>query len=78
MTIKMSGRDDEIGHIERQETIPIETTGIALGQHKGLADNALSINVTEIGSREEPVVATRAEHKPARVGAPVVERLRIV
>ena len=58
MTIKMSGRDDEIGHIERQETIPIEASGISLRQHKGLADTTLGVDVTEVGTRKKTVVAT--------------------
>ena len=78
LTIETRGGDDEIGYVEGQETVAIKTTGIALGQHKSLADNALGINVTEIGTRKEPIVATRTQQEPARVGAPVVERLRII
>ena len=78
LTIETRGGDDEIRHVEGQETVAIETTGITLGQHKSLADNALGINVTEIGTRKETIVATGTQQEPARVGAPVVERLRIV
>ena len=78
MTIKVSRTNDEIGHIEGEETLAIETARIALRQHEGLADNAVSIDVTEIGPREETIVATGTQHEPARVGAPVVERLRIL
>ena len=57
MTIKASRAYDEIGDVERKETFAIETARISLRQHKGLADNALGINMTEIGSRKEAVVA---------------------
>ena len=57
MAVEASGGNDEIGYIEGQETIAIETARIALGQHKGLADIALSIDMTEIGASEETVVA---------------------
>ena len=77
MTIEASGANDEIGHIEGIETVAIETTRIALRQHKGLADNALGIDMAKIGAREKAVVTTGAEHEPARIGTPVVERFRI-
>ena len=64
-TIETSGCDDEIGHIEGEETVAIETAWIALGQHKGLADAALRIDVTEIRSREETIVATGTQEEPA-------------
>ena len=57
LTIKMSGADDELGHVERKETVAIETARVSLGQHECLADSALGIDVTEIGSCEESVVA---------------------
>ena len=63
-TIEAGGGDDELGHIEGQETVAIETAWIALRQHEGLADPALGIDVTEIGSREETVVATGTEYQP--------------
>ena len=73
MAIEMSGGDDEIWHIERKEAIAIETAWISLWQHKGLADIALGVDMTEIGPREETIVATGTEHEPTRVRAPVVE-----
>ena len=75
--IEAGGAGDEIGYIEGKETPTIETAWIPLRQHKGLGDSALGINITEIGPREEAVVATGTEDKPARVGAPVVERFGI-
>ena len=78
MTIEVSRTDDEIRHIEGEETFAIETAGIPLRQHKGLSDNALVVNVTEIGSCEEPIIATGTQHEPAGVRAPIVERLCIV
>ena len=77
MTIKASGTSDEIGHIERKETLTIETTWISLRQHKGLGYPALGIDMAEIRPCEEAVVATRTKHHPARVGTPIVERLCI-
>lgn len=74
VTIEVRRTDDEIGYIEGHETVAIEAARMALGQHEGLADNALGIDVTEIGPCEEAVVATRTEHQPAGVRAPVVER----
>ena len=74
MTIEVRRTDDKIGHIEGHETVAIEVARMALWQHEGLADNALGIDVTEIGPCEEAVVATRTEHQPAGVRAPVVER----
>lgn len=65
--------DDEIGDVEGQETVAVELARMALRQHKGLGDRPLGIDVTEIGTREKTIVAAGAEHKPARVGAPVVE-----
>ena len=70
--------DDELGDVEGKETVAIETARMALWQHKGFGDRPLGIDVTEIGTREEAVVTARAEHKPAGVGAPVVERLGVV
>ena len=77
MTVETGGSGDEIGDIEGEETLTIETTGIALRQHEGLADITLGIDVTEIGARIESVVATGAQHEPAGVGAPIVERLGV-
>ncbi len=78
MTVKLGWPNDEIWRVKGEETVAIETAWIALRQHEGLGDTALDIDMTEIGSCEEAVVTTGTEHKPARVGAPVVERLRIV
>ena len=58
ITIEARRTDNEIGHIERQETVTIETTRIALWQHEGLGDDALGIHMTEIRSREETIVTT--------------------
>ena len=58
MAIEVSRTNDEIGHIEGQETVAIETTRISLRQHESFADNALGINMTEIGTREEAIVTT--------------------
>ena len=77
-TIKTSRGDNELGDVKGQETVAIETTGIALRQHKGLADNSLGIDMTEIGTCKKAVVATGTQDKPTRVGSPVVERFRIV
>ena len=78
ISIETSRTNNEFGHIERKETLAIETTRITLWQHKRLGDVPLGIDVTEIGSCEETVVTTRTKHYPARVRAPVVERLRIL
>ena len=77
MAIEAGWTDDEIGHIEGKETFAIETTRVTLRQHKGLADHALGIDMTEIGPCEETVVTTGTEYHPARIGAPVVKRFRI-
>ena len=77
-TIEARRGDDEVGHVEREETVAIETARIALRQHEGLGDYTVGIDMAEIGPCEEAVVAAGAEDEPARVGAPVVERLRIV
>ena len=58
MTIEMSRGDDEFGHIERKETLAIETARISLWQHEGLGHLSLGIDVAEIGPGEEAVVAT--------------------
>ena len=65
MTIEVSGANNEFRHIEGQETLAIETARITLRQHKGLGDSPLVINMTEIGSREETVIATGTQHHPA-------------
>jgi len=77
MTIEVSGGDDKFGYIKGKEAVAIEAAWIALRKHEGLGDNAIGINVTEIGACEETIVATGTEHEPARVGAPVVERLGV-
>ncbi len=64
-TIEMGRTCDEIRHVIGIETVTIELAWMALGQHKGLADMSLCINVTEIRSRVKTVVATRTQHKPA-------------
>ena len=76
--VEMCGGNDELGYVEGQETVAVELAGIALRQHKGLADAAVGIDVTEIGTGEESVVAAGTDDEPAGVGAPVVERFRIV
>ena len=76
--VEARGGDDEFGDVERQEAVAIELAGIALRQHEGLADAAVGIDVTEIGTCEESVVAAGTDDEPAGVGAPVVERFRIV
>ena len=58
VAIEASRPCNEIGHIEGKETLAIETLRILLRQHKGFADIAFCINVTEIGSRIETIVAT--------------------
>ena len=75
MTIEASRSDDEVGNIERKETIPIETARISLRQHEGLGDNSVGIDVTEIRPRIETVITSGTKHEPTRVGTPVVERL---
>ena len=76
--VEARGGDDEFGDVERQETVAIELAGIALRQHKGLADAAVGIDVTKIGTCEEAVVTAGTDDEPAGVGAPVVERFRVV
>ena len=78
MSIEMGGTSNEIRHIEGEEPVAVETTRISLRQHKGLGDLAIGIDVTEIGTREEPVVTAGTEYYPARVCAPVVERFCVV
>ncbi len=77
MAVELRGSSDEIGHVVGKETLAIETAWILLGEHEGLGDGTLGIDVAEIGPREETVVATGAEHEPAGVGAPVVEGLGV-
>ena len=77
MPIETSRTNDEIRHVEGKESFAIETAWISLRKHEGLTDNPLGIDVTEIGTCEEPVVTTRTKHHPARVCAPVVERFRV-
>ena len=57
MTVKIGWANDKIGHVERKESFTIETAWISLRQHECLADISLCIDVTEIWSREETVVA---------------------
>ena len=76
--IETSGAGDEIGYIERKKTFAVETARISLWQHKCLGGIPFRIDMTEIGSSVETVVATRTEYEPTRVSAPVVERFRIV
>ena len=71
--VEMSGSNDEIGHIKREETLAIETSGITLWQHECLAGIALGINVAEIRTGVESVIATGTEYQPARVSAPIME-----
>ena len=78
MTVETGGGGDEIGDIEGEETLTIETTGIALRQHEGLADITLGIDVTEIGTGEESVVATGTQDEPTGVCTPVVERICVL
>ena len=75
MTVETSGGGDEVGDIEGEETLTIETTRIALGQHKGFADLPLGIDVAEIGTGEEAIVATGTQDEPTGVCTPVVERI---
>ena len=65
MAIEVGWADNEIGYIKRKETVTIETARIALRQHERLGDRARSVDVAEVGPREETVVATGAEHEPA-------------
>ena len=58
MTIEVGWSNDEIGHIKGEETFAIETARIALGQHEGLADSSLFIDMTEIRTRIKTIVAT--------------------
>ena len=69
----MSRTDDELGDVEGEETVTIEAARIALRQHEGLGGDAVGIDVTEIGTRIETVVATGTEYEPVGIGAPVVE-----
>ena len=73
--VETRGAGDEVGHVERQEALAVEAAGIALRQHEGLGGNAVGIDMTEVGPRIETVIATGTQHEPARIGAPVVERL---
>lgn len=65
MTIEASGSNDEIGHVEREEPLAIETAWIALRQHKGLAHDTFRINMTEVRTRKETVITTGTNHEPA-------------
>ena len=58
LTIEASWTDDELRHIERKETVTIETARILLWQHKRLAYIALCIDMTEIRARDEAIVTT--------------------
>ena len=55
--IKTCRGNDEIGYVEREETLAIEASRIMLWQHKCLADCAIGIDMTEIGACVETVVA---------------------
>ena len=78
LAIEAGGRNDEVGHVEREETVAIETARIALRQHECFGDTPFGIDMTEIRTREETVVAAGTEYEPTGVGAPIVERLRIL
>ena len=78
MSIEAGGGNDELGHVEGEETVAIETARVALWQHESLRDNTVGVDVTEIRTGEEAVVTTGAEHEPAGVRAPVVERFGVV
>ena len=64
ITVEVGGPDDKFGHIEREETLAIETARIALRQHKGLANAPVCINMTEIRTRIETVISTGTQHEP--------------
>ena len=64
MTVEIRGGNDEIGHVERKETLTIVTARVTLWQHERLADIAPCIDMTEIRACEESVVTTGAEHQP--------------
>ena len=78
MAIEVSGGNDEIGNIEGEEPFAIEPARISLRQHERLAHHTLGIDMAEIRPSKETVVTAGTEHHPARVGAPVVERFRII
>ena len=64
MTIEMGGSNDKIGHIKGEETFAIETARITLGQHKGLTDSSLFIDMTEIRTRIKTIIATGTQYEP--------------
>ena len=78
MTIEVGWSNDEIGHIKGEKAFAIETARIALGQHKGLADRPIGIDMAEIGTRKKAVVTTGTQHQPTGVGAPIMERFCII
>ena len=58
VTIEVSWTNNEIRNIEGKETIEIEAAWISLRQHESLADNAIGIDMTEIGSCKETIITT--------------------
>ena len=65
MTIEVRRCNDEVGNIIGKEASAIEAARIALWQHKGLADIPFGIDVTEVGTGVEPVVATGTKQQPS-------------
>ena len=65
VTIEVRRGNDEVGDIIGKETLAIEAARIALWQHKGLANIPFCIDMTEIGTCIEPVVATRTKQQPS-------------
>ena len=56
-TVEACRTDDELRYVEGKESVPVEVSRVPLGQHEGLGDIPPVVNVAEVGSREEPVVA---------------------
>ena len=58
MAIEPCWSNDEIGYVEGEESVAIESARISLRQHKCLGNNAACVDMTEIGPCEQTVVAT--------------------
>ena len=56
---------DELGHVEREEAVAVETARVPLRQHEGFSDVPFGVDVAEIGPREESVVSSGTQYEPA-------------
>ena len=74
-SIHLDGTGDEVGRVVGIEQLTIILLGIALGQEERFGDTAIGGDVGEVETREEAIVTTTGEEKPAAVAAPGMKTL---